>query len=410
MKSPASTLGVELDRATRIERRRALETLLMQPLLTAEGFHGDKLALVRRHAEWLRRWLSHYPGWTLQLERGLARLRKTPANLRDGTRPALDVKTKEPFSRRRYVLLCLALAVLERCERQITLGELAHTLVEYTQGDPVLAETGFHFHLETRSQRRDLVQVVRFLITYEVLVKVDGDEWQYEQGRGDALYTVRRPVLAALLDVRHSPSTIEASTLEDRLTALVDEPVPDSAEGRNRRLRSFFFRRLLDDPVVYAEDLDDEQLAYYQSQRPHLVREIHEATGLLPEVRREGLAMVTERKDFTDSGLPEEGTRGHLTLLLAQHLSEHARHHPGEPLGLAALETHTADLVERYRKYWAKWATEPGAESRILNETLDRLAALRLVARGPGGVLPLPAIGRFSLEEPNLDSTRSPSP
>jgi len=38
----------------------------------------------------------------------LARLRKTPGDLNDSTRPLLDTK-EQSFTRRRYVVLCLAL-------------------------------------------------------------------------------------------------------------------------------------------------------------------------------------------------------------------------------------------------------------------------------------------------------------
>ena len=395
---PAVLQG-ELDRATLHERRRALRALLMHPLLTAEGPQSDALALVRRHADWLREWLARNVGWTLQLDSELARLRKTPADLKDGSRPAREPKNKDPFNRRRYVLLCLALAALERSDRQITLNDLAQTIVHFVSGDEALQEADLRFDLKSRGQRRDLVQVVRFLLGLEVLKRVDGDEQHYLQGRGDALYNVRRPALAALLDVRHSPSMVEAKSFEGRLAALVEEPLPDSPEVQNRRLRIHLTRRLLDDPVLYFDELGEDEIAYLRSQRYSIMKQIEEATGLVPEVRLEGLAMVDEKGHFTDFGLPEEGTKGHLTLLLAQHLADHARSHPGQPLGLAALEQHTAHLVEQNRRRWARWATEPGAEGRILNETIERLAALRLVECREDGVLPRPAVGRFQLVE-----------
>jgi uncharacterized protein (TIGR02678 family) len=399
LRKPAALRG-ELDRATLYERRRALRALLQNPLLTAESPQADALALVRRHADWLREWLARNVGWSLQLDSELARLRKTPAHLGDGTRPAREPKTKEPFSRRRYVLLCLALATLERCDRQITLNDLAQSIVHFVKADEVLQEAGIRFDLKSRGQRRDLVQVVRFLLGLHVLTKVDGDEQHYIQGQGDALYNVRRPALAALLDVRHSPSIVDAQDFESRLAALVEEPLPDSLEVRNRQLRIRLTRRLLDDPVLYYDGLTEDELVYLRHQRSAIMRQIQEATGLVPEVRREGLAMVDEKGHFTDLGLPEEGTKGHLTLLMAQHLANQARLLPGIPMGLAALEQHTAELVEENRRRWAKWATEPGAEGRILTETLDRLEALSLIERSEEGVLPRPALGRFNLIDP----------
>ncbi len=393
------SLAAELDQTTLQERRRALRALLRRPLLAADGPRAAELALVRRHARWLRDWLARHPGWRLEVSSELARLRKVPAELGDGSRPAREPKDGVPFSRRRYVILCLALAALERCDRQTTLGDLAGDVMQLAAADPALAAAGVDVDLETRDRRRDLVQVVRLLLDLRLLVRLHGDEQQYLEGRGDALYDIRRPVLAAMLNVRRGPSTIAATDFEQRLRALVEEPLPDSAEGKNRRLRSRLTRQLLDDPVLYYDELSDDELAYLQSQRGTLVRRIGEDAGLIGEIRREGIAMVDERVDLTDLGMPEEGTDGHLALLLAEHLAEHARR-SGEPVGLAALEQHTAALIAEHRHHWARRVTEPGAAARLLERTVERLEALRLVRRSEAGVAALPAIGRFALAPP----------
>ena len=103
-------------------------------------------------------------GGRLQVDSELARLRKTPAALGDDTRAARDGKTGVPFVRRRYVLLCLALAALERSDRQTALGRLADDVVGLLAGDPAFSAAGVVFDLSSRDQRRDLVQVIRFLI------------------------------------------------------------------------------------------------------------------------------------------------------------------------------------------------------------------------------------------------------
>lgn len=393
-------LAAELDQATLQERRRALRALLRQPLLAADGDRAEDYALVRRHAPWLREWLARHPSWRLEVTSELARLRKVPADLGDATRPAREPTDGVPFTRRRYVLLCLALAALERGERQTILGALADDVLKLAAADPALAEAGVRFDLETRDQRRDLVQVVRLLLDLRVLVRVQGDEQHYLDGRGDVLYDVRRPTLAAMLNVRRGPSTIDTEGFEERLRALVDEPLPDSPEGRNRRIRSRLVRQLLDDPLLFYDELADDELAYLQTQRGHLTREIHDATGLHAEVRSEGVAMADERGDATDLGLPEEGTDGHLTLLLAEYLADHARRHGDRPVGVAALERHTAELISEHRSHWAKRVREPGAEGRLLERTLERLEALRLVRRTEAGVVVRPALGRFALASP----------
>lgn len=390
--------GARLEEVIAGERRQALRALLRRPLLSAAGAPAADFGLVRRHATWLREWLARHPGWTLQIDSETARLRKTPADLADATRPAREPGAGAPFSRRRYVILCLALAALERADRQTTLGRLADAVVAFASADPALAAAGMSFTLTGQDQRRDVVHVMRFLLDLRVLVRVHGDEQQYLAGRGDVLYNVNRPALAAMLNVRRGPSTIDDPAFGRRLEALVDEPVPDTDDGRNRRLRSRLTRRLLDDPIVYYDSLTDAERAYLSSQRAFVVGQIEEATGLVPEIRREGIAMVDEPGDLTDLGLPEEGTEGHLTLLLAEHLAGCARRDGPVAVGHAALRRHVADLIARYRAYWRKDVSEPGAEIALTEQTIERLEALRLVRRTDDGVVPLPALGRYALD------------
>ena len=399
--------GARLEQAIVAERRQALGVLLQHPLLSAAGSRAAEFGLVRRHAGWLREWLARNPGWSLQIDSETARLRKTPADLVDATRPAREPTSGLPFSRRRYVLLCLALAALERGDRQTALGRLADEIVAFASADPALAAAGMTFTLQGQDQRRDLVHVIRFLLDLRVLVRVHGDEQQYLLARGDVLYNVNRPALAAMLNVKRGPSTIDETALGGRLAALVDEPMPDTDESRNRRLRSQLTRKLLDDPIVYHDALTEGERAYLGSQRAFLLAQIEEATGLIPEVRREGIALVDESGDLTDLALPEEGTDGHLTLLLAEHLAACARRDGPVAVGHAALHRHVAGLVARHRAHWRRDVAEPGAEIGLTERTLDRLEALRLVRRTEDGVMPLPALGRYALDS-DLDLWGAP--
>lgn len=389
---------LRLEEAIVAERRQALGVLLQHPLLSAAGPLAAEFGLVRRHAAWLRDWLARNPGWSLQLDSETARLRKTPADLADATRPAREPASGLPFSRRRYVLLCLALAALERADRQTTLGLLADAVVGFAAADPALAAAGMTFTLLGQDQRRDLVHVMRLLLELRVLVRVHGDEQQYLLARGDVLYNVNRPALAAMLNVKRGPSTIDEATIDARLAALVDEPVLDTDEGRNRRLRSQLTRKVVDDPILYYDELTEAERAYLGSQRAFILAQIEEATGLIPEIRREGIAMVDEAGDLTDLGLPEEGTEGHLALLLAEHLAACARRDGPVAVGHAALRRHVADLVARHRAHWRKDVAAPGAELALTERTVARLEALRLVRRTDDGVIPLPALGRYALD------------
>ncbi len=305
--------------------------------------------------------------------------------------------------------MCLALAALERADRQTTLAQLADEILVIAGADAELARAGFVFDLASRDQRRDLVQAIRLLLEQRVLVRLEGDEARFVSNRSDVLYNVRRPALAAMLCVKRGPSTVKEKAPADRIRAIVQEVLPETEQARNRRLRAALVRRLLDDPVVYYEELSPDELTYLHSQRRVLLREIHEATGLVAETRAEGIAMVDPRGRLSDLALPEEGTDGHLALLLAEYLAEHARCKPGTPVSRAALERRTAALIAEHAKHWRKGVREPGAERNLTEQTLERLLGLGLVREVSEGVVPMAAVGRYALVElkPSAEQNQS---
>ncbi|MFD8206249.1 TIGR02678 family protein [Streptomyces sp. NPDC059695] len=387
-------LAEVLDGQHAAELRKAARALLKQPLLLARGRYADEFRLARRHASELREWFDRNTGWALQVDTEAARLRKNPGVLTDPTHPVRDTtRGAAPFTRRRYVLLCLALAALERGEAQIALGRLADQIV-LDAADPRLAATGIEFALERRDERLDLAVVVRLLLDLGVLRRVAGEEEAYVSGAGDVLYDVERRVLAGLLASRRGPSTVHAEAFDDRLAELVAETALDSDELRFRAMRRSLTRRLLDDPVLYYDDLSDAELGYLTRQRGFLTARITELTGLVAEVRAEGIAMVDPEDDLTDLRMPEQGTYGHVTLLLAEHLAA-----AGGPVELDELALRTRELASQHGGFWSKSAREPGMETELVEQAVARLTALGLVSRTPYAVVVRPALARYSVGE-----------
>lgn len=383
-----------LDGQHAADLRKAARALLKQPLLLARGRHADEFRLVRRHASELRNWFDRNTGWSLHVDAEAARLRKVPGVLTDPTHPAREAnRAAVPFTRRRYVLLCLALAALERGEAQIALGRLADQVV-LDAADPQLSRAGVQFTLDRRDERLDLAAVVRLLLSLGVLRRVAGDEEAYVKGAGDVLYDVERRVLAGLLATRRGPSTVHAETLDDRLDELVAETALDSDELRFRAMRWSLTRRLLDDPVLYYDELTDAELGYLSRQRGFLTARITELTGLVAEVRAEGIAMVDPDDDLTDVRMPDQGTHGHITLLLAEYLAAA----PG-PVTAERLEHRVRELAAEHGAFWAKSAREPGTETELVDQAVARLAALGLVSRTADGVTPRPALSRYAVGE-----------
>lgn len=391
------------------ERCQALRALLMTPLMSP--LHED-FAAVRRHADELRAWFARETGWPLHIERDCARLFKRPADLADASRGLPG------YERRRYVLLCLACGVLERAEAQITLRLLGERLLTLA-ADPALASRGFSFTLTAAHERRELVAVCRTLLSFGVLQRVAGDEEGFVRDAtaggetADALYDVQRRVLAAMLAAVRGPSTWPVTqqplTLDERLASLVDEHVPDSEDGQRTALRHHLARRLLDDPVVYLDTLEDAQRAYFANQRGTMAQRLCEATGLVPEQRAEGLALVDEDGALTDVAMPAEGTDAHATLLVAEFLASRLRSGMEEACDRQQVARFIVEARTRYGKFWRKSAREPGSEHELTDTALLRLAQLRLIALQGAQVQPLPAIARFALGDAEVKAAASPT-
>ena len=188
-----SSLPDVLSQQQEDERRRSIRALLRHPLLTPDGPDIQAFALARRHAAWLGDWFAAQAGWTLHADHAVVRLRKVPGDNADPTRGASadgnqrkNRAGRHLFSRRRYVLACLALAALERAEAQITLGRLAERVIALA-ADPALAAAGVVVTLDNGEERRDLVAIARLLLGSGVLSRVAGDDQAFITGSGDAL-------------------------------------------------------------------------------------------------------------------------------------------------------------------------------------------------------------------------------
>jgi uncharacterized protein (TIGR02678 family) len=375
------------------ERARVIRVLLREPLLTP----GHAVfAIARRHADWVREWFARECGWPLTATAAVVRLRKQGLE-GDGSRGA-RIGGGE-LSKRRYVLVCLALAALERAEAQITLGRLAERLLALAS-DPALAAVGFS--LGSQDERRDLAAVAKLLLGMGVVKRVAGDELSYVHGSGDALYDVDRHVLSSALAVTTGPSLVRAERLTERIEAVAAEPAPDSDDARNRAIRHRLSRRLLDDPVLYYDELNAAETEYLTKQRPHLLRRLTEDSGLVAEVRAEGIALIDPTGEATDFGMPEEGTEGHITLLVAEHLAGRLLAEPGAAVGETELLAHLTAIAPTHQAHWKKDAGRPEHLAEHLESALRRLAALRLLERTPGGVVARPALARYAYGDPEI--------
>ena len=150
-RTDSRVIGQQQQRHGREEFITCVRALLMTPLMNPAH---DNFAGVRRQADALRDWFARETGWALHIARDGARLLKRPATLSDATRGL------PKYDRRRYALLCLACAVLERAEPQITLQVLGQRLLSLA-AEPELVTSGFSFTLGAQHERGELVAVCR---------------------------------------------------------------------------------------------------------------------------------------------------------------------------------------------------------------------------------------------------------
>jgi len=370
-----TNLGNAIEDGRSAERQTALRALLARPVLTSAGSDRPDYLLVRKHVEPLRTWLDLNVGWQLTVDSAVARLHKRFAESTNGTRGLRDAKG-ELFTRRQYVLLCLTLAMLERAQLQTTLGRLADDVVT-AMADPRFADAGLEFTLTSRRERSDMVAVVRFLINLGLLTLVAGEDRAFLDDSGDALYDIERRALSTLLATSIGPSTVGAIDFTMRLDAVLEHASDTSDDLRNRALRRTLTRKLLDDPVIYFDDLSEDELTYLTRQRRSITERINEATGLVSEIRLEGIAMVDPDDDLTDVKMPESGSKGHLTLLLAEFLATFLA--TQKSVEREKVVEHVVALIAEYGNRWSQVTREPGAERGLTADALERLERLSLI-------------------------------
>ena len=280
----------------------------------------------------------------------------------------------------------------------------------------------------------------------------DGDAtgWAHNPSAGEALYDIDRPVIVAMF---RPPRAVQHLRSVRGLLAGPDAPI-DSDEADPERpdperpvdpketLRAVR-RALVEQPVVYLDDLDSDGKAALAASRT--VGEVELLTGLTAERRSEGVALIDSSGRLSDYRFPSTGTIAQVALLIAGEISDRvidpdAPELPTYPLpdadalieqldtaipdggifgdlaefGLSSeprtvdrnparqqypliedswLASVVDDLVERFgRTFAAQWQTD---KNGLRLRALALLHRLRLVHSVSGGVLVLPVIARY---------------
>jgi len=372
------------------ERLRATRALLERQVLTSRD---PELGLARRHREQLAATLRDQLGATLTVTADTAHLAKRVAladarPLRLAPRSANErskpIDERRALNQRGCLLACLVAGVLERKTwTQVPLGALAEEVLTHARSLEITLDW------RSRADRLALTDGIEFLAGVGVLELRSGAAGALDSD-DEAFYDVHRRRLALLL-------ADPVRCAEARAPSDLEAPEQDGGDLAGRARSRRLLRALVEDPVLYLDDLGEEDRMYFVSQRARLESIAARLTGLAVERRREGTALVATGRELTDRPFPARGHVKQLALLL---LPELCARDADDGTTVSAEEQHAIvrALLRRHAEHWSSWdARDPETVARACDAALDVLTDLRLVDREPpaGGVRTLPLAHRY---------------
>ncbi|MFF4193949.1 TIGR02678 family protein [Nonomuraea sp. NPDC001831] len=393
-----SSLANQLVRAEKEEIARAIRTLLARPFLTADD-EPAAFTVIRKRREPLTRWFDYFCGWRLVVEprEGYARLVKVGSRP-TATRPARRRPGGPPFDRRRYTLLCLCAAELLAAP-VTTIGMLAGRVARAAAVEPGVPP----FDPVSADERAAFVDALKLLERHGAITPTDGTTDAY-LGDEDAkvLYRVDTTRVIRLLAAPVPPSSLPGTPATPAAALTVEARYGGDEPTETQRAlwaRHSVIRRLLDEPVVYRDELTPAQAAYAASLTGRrMIRRAAEEAGFVLEERAEGLLLVDTEATATDTRFPDDGGPAKVAALLLLDLLVTAG-----PLPAGRLDEEAAGLLRRFPQ-WARSYQSDGGAPRLAADALEVLAMFGLARRTGDRVAALPAGARYRVDRGPADT------
>ena len=343
-----------------VERRLAARHLVQHPLTCREE-DPDSFRLIRRHEADLDRWFTQRLGYRLHLDADSARLFKTGAL--PAQRP-LRTTSGRPLHQGEHVLLCLVLASTVAGPAVISLRDLIDA-VRSAAAEAEIALTG------DATERRALVAVLRWMIDHGLATEMHAHVDAYATDETADAVLKLRPDRIALVPLPAVVGADDAATLLDR------------AERRTAT-RQWLRSRLVEEPVVYRDDLTEAEWSELRRRLGDEERILHEMFGLVLESRAEGVAAIDPTGSLADRRFPTGGTIGHAAVLLIDALAAEARDAGADrfvAVPLAHVTSLLAGFADRHRRRWSNELV--AAPDRLARRVIDMLVEVRLAERVP---------------------------
>lgn len=195
-----------------------------------------------------------------------------------------------------YIFLCLILIYLEertRKEQFILSG-----LIDYIQN--LIAEVDIQeikIDFTIYSQRKALVNVLRFIKDMGFIKLYDGDEAKFAENiENDILYEVTG---VSKYFMRNFSSNITDCNL---YTDIYEKEQLGLEQDKGKERKQRVYRRLFTENVVYKEDEDDQDYNYIKNYRNIINQDIDKMLDSTLEVHRNGAyILLTENKNFKNT-------------------------------------------------------------------------------------------------------------
>lgn len=261
---------------------------LLENYWLVKEIHPDEYNWVKRDLNTqTQEFIKNKLGYKLIVNPYIIKMEKIPG------KPQAFMGIESFHSKLEYVFLCFILIYLE--ER--TKGEqfILSGLIDYIQNLAVevdIQEIKIDFTLY--SQRKAMVNVLRFIKEMGFIVMDDGDEGKFAENiESDVLYEVTG---ASKYFMRNFSSNITDCNL---YTDIYEKEQLGLEQDKGKERRQRIYRRLFTENVVYKEEKDDQDYNYIKNYRNIIQQDVDKMLDSTLEVHKNGAyILLNENKNF----------------------------------------------------------------------------------------------------------------
>ncbi len=251
----------------------------------------DEYNLIKRDlSDEIQDFIKNKLGYKLIVNPYIIKMEKIPG------KPQAFMGIESFNSKLEYIFLCLILIYLEEKSKKEQF--VLSGLIDYIQN--LIAEVNIEeikIDFTMYSQRKAMVNVLRFIKAMGFIVVYDGDEGKFaEDIESDVLYEVTG---ASKYFMRNFSSNITDCNL---YTDIYEKEQLGLEQDKGKERRQRIYRRLFTENVVYKEENDDQDYNYIKNYRNVINQDVDKMLESTLEVHKNGAyILLTENKNFKNT-------------------------------------------------------------------------------------------------------------